>query len=253
MFFEKLILVIVKWENDSMVLFIVPHAGASVLAYSGFKKIIENKNESVEVVLIELPGRGRKSGEPLQRNMQGLLNCILDKIKNKINNSDDEYVFYGHSMGGLIAYEVVANLMMDNEIKRKPKKLIVTCRRSPLCQENTFMYKLPDKEFIDVVKSYGFSTSNEMFEDLDICKYFIPILRSDFELVEEYRHNDKTIPAIEATIFWGEKDKSLSEQLIESWNDAIKGECKIIRKQGGHFFNFENADAFSEELIGEIC
>ena len=65
-------------------------------------------NPSIEVVPIELAGRGYRIEENLYQSMEEAVNDVYNKIVMQID--DSPYILFGHSMGSLIAYEVARKI-----------------------------------------------------------------------------------------------------------------------------------------------
>ncbi|MEY8742625.1 thioesterase II family protein [Bacillales bacterium AN1005] len=81
-------------------LFCIPFAGGSAVVYSKWKK---NTDSFIQIHEVELPGRGRRMNEPLIDNMEAMVEDIFYSIK---NNLTEPYALFGHSMGGLLTYEL---------------------------------------------------------------------------------------------------------------------------------------------------
>ena len=56
---------------------------------------------------VELAGRGRRMNEPLIDNMEEMVEDIYYSIKDYIT---EPYAIFGHSMGGLLTYELCHKL-----------------------------------------------------------------------------------------------------------------------------------------------
>ena len=78
-------------------LFCFPHLGGSASIYYQWKTMI---HKNIEIIPIELAGRGERNKEPFCKNFKELLLDISIQIT---NNHLEKYAFFGHSMGALIA------------------------------------------------------------------------------------------------------------------------------------------------------
>jgi medium-chain acyl-[acyl-carrier-protein] hydrolase len=80
-------------------LFCFPYAGGNTLSYRQWSTHLLN----LEVILIQLPGRERRLSEPPFTD----LNTLVETLATEILPYDDRpFAFFGHSMGGLIAFEL---------------------------------------------------------------------------------------------------------------------------------------------------
>ena len=84
-----------------MILFCLPYAGGSEVAYYKWKKYL---HPSIELIPIELKGRGKRFNEIFYESLEEAVDDIFENIKDKIINND--YAIYGHSMGSLLSYEL---------------------------------------------------------------------------------------------------------------------------------------------------
>lgn len=112
----------------SMRLYCIPYAGAGPRIYREWQNQLPN---NVEVIGICLPGREHRLFEPsfLELNpiiveLGPILACDIDR----------PFVLFGHSMGGLIAYEL-ARYLLDRGIV--PEHLVISGCRPPHTREDT--------------------------------------------------------------------------------------------------------------------
>ena len=77
-----------------------PYAGGSAATYMQWA---EQLDADIELAVIQLPGRGIRLVEAAYSTMEE----IVDAITNAMNLLQDKpFVFFGHSMGARVAYEV---------------------------------------------------------------------------------------------------------------------------------------------------
>jgi surfactin synthase thioesterase subunit len=78
----------------------LPHAGASSMLFLQCEKYFD----SSEIIPIDPPGRGRRMSEPLCHTIGEMIADLKRQVVAEIG-PNDEYTFYGHSMGALLIYE----------------------------------------------------------------------------------------------------------------------------------------------------
>ena len=100
-----------------MKLFCIPYAGGSASVYSGWNPILR---ENIQLVPVELSGKGVRAAEPLYENWEDALEDVYSSITEKIEPGE-EYALFGHSMGSWIAYEILKILCR----KKMPQPLHV--------------------------------------------------------------------------------------------------------------------------------
>ena len=80
-------------------------------------------------------------------------------------------------------------------------------------------------------------TPKEVFENKELRHLFMPILRSDYKLIEEYEYIEKEEKlSCDITVFNGKDDKMTSLEGLQKWADYTSGKTEIIEFDGGHFF-----------------
>lgn len=209
--------------------FMIPYAGASSFAYYHWKKSFPN---DMEPVFVELAGRGVRSNENFFKSIIKAANDVADQIMNATTESD--YIIYGHSMGGLIAYETVKEL--EKRVWRNPLHLFVSGQVAPiLIPKGESIFDYSDDDFLKLVSSYD-GLPKEFFDE-EIKKVFLPILRSDFTLLSEYDFTHK-IREVDCslTVFYGMKDRNTPLESIYKWKLFSNNETNFYGFEGGHFF-----------------
>ena len=118
-------------------LFCLPHAGGSAFNYSKWKKYF---NPFIEVIPIELAGRGYRMEESLYHSIEEAVNDVYKIIVKHLNNSP--YILYGHSMGSLIAYELARKIQNSNNVL--PEFLVLSGRNHPNSKIKDIRHNLPN-------------------------------------------------------------------------------------------------------------
>lgn len=208
-------------------LFCFPYAGGSASLYYNWKHKVP---DDIEIIPVELAGRGSRASEPLYSTFEELINDIYPWVKEQILNGP--YALFGFSMGGLIAYEVYRRALKDR--MPLPHHLFIVGREAP----NTEIFKvnhLNDTDFIEEVYSYD-GMSTELYQNKEVLKYFLPILRSDFGIHETYVIQEKLDKIYtNITVWYGKNDKSIIFENINKWEELAAKTIEIIELDCGHF------------------
>jgi surfactin synthase thioesterase subunit len=210
-------------------LFCFPYAGGSAAIYEKWKRII---HPSIELISIEYSGRGRRFTEPIYTDMEEVVDDIYNIIKYEIDTVP--YFFFGHSMGSLISYELSHKI--KKSAHREPSHIFFSGKAAPNCKNrDKTLHNLNDVEFKEeLFKLEG--TPKEILENDDLMNIFLPILRSDFKVVEEYAYKDKLEKLnCDFTILYGSGDNMSLNELCD-WQKHTNGRCSYIKFPGGHFF-----------------
>lgn len=113
-------------------LFCFPYAGGSAVAYNKWKKY---NNTNIEIIPIELAGRGKRFGEELYDKIEDAVDDVYEIVKSNINGP---YGLFGHSMGSIIAYELARKI--NNSNLPNPEYIFVSGRKPPHIEENEKKY-----------------------------------------------------------------------------------------------------------------
>ncbi len=208
-------------------IYCIPYAGGSAYIY----KRLFKTDDMLEIVPIELAGRGSRSSEGFYMRFEEAVSDVYDNIVNDINNNI-EYAIYGHSMGSLIAYEVYYKLKMQGE--KLPNHIFLSGCRTPENMRKTKYSEMNDDEFIISISKLG-GTPVEILQNTEFGNAFLPILKSDFSMIEGYSSRKyEDLITVPVTIFHG-KDDFISQTEIQGWK-ALCNEVSIYLFDGNHFF-----------------
>ncbi|WP_136668994.1 thioesterase II family protein [Flavobacterium sp. H122] len=176
-----------------------------------------------------------------RENSQVDIDDIVDDLisKNFSQLYNEPYCIYGHSMGGLLAY-LLCQKLQEKKLPM-PEKLIVSGKLPPSMPRKKLISHLPDQEFWDEVVALG-GMPDEIKEYPELIEYYMPILRFDFKLVEDYRHEQKNKLTIPIDAFFGSEETTYEE--MEDWKNESIQEVKITQLEGNHFFIFDHPDYF---------
>jgi len=89
-------------------LYCLPYSGASAMVYVRWRRALP---DWLQVCPLELPGRGMRMDEPLQRDIKALAAQLAQEISRDLHTP---YALFGHSLGGLLAFELAHALNARN-------------------------------------------------------------------------------------------------------------------------------------------
>lgn len=212
---------------NKITLFCFPYAGGSATIYNKWKSFV---NSDIEIVPVELSGRGRRFNELLYKDIQHAVDDLFDIIKNNISGS---YGLFGHSMGSVIVHEL-AHRIKESKLPN-PEYLFLSGRKPPhLIKQTKLLHVLADEEFKkEIIKKGG--TAKEVFENKELTALFLPIIRNDFRLIENYKYGEKSQLDIKIISIFGESE-NINWHEAKEWSKHTKQECKTFEIEGDHFF-----------------
>lgn len=230
-----------KTSTAKLRLFCFHHAGGTALFFRTWKDAFPPE---VELVAVQLPGRETRSSEPFITDINVVTKQITDNFYKY--QSTLPFIFFGHSLGSIIAFEVA------NELQRRhlkiPKYLIVSGRDAPQYQsKEEVLHHLSDDLFIKGLMKYQ-GMPDEILQHKELLEVLLPRLRADFTLSETYQYV-KT-PTLECPILalGGKDDPTISCSELADWGKQTSKKCTINLFPGGHFF----LNDFKKDIINMV-
>lgn len=217
-------------------LFCISYAGASASMYYLWKR----KGIQAEIVPLELAGRGGRFGEPFCQNMVDIVNDVYSTMTLSLEDSMP-YALFGHSMGGIIAFELAHMLRDRGQVL--PKIIIISGGPPPHYFSSNMKYisQLPDEQLLDYLNKTGQVPTDVVEKELFI-QYFLPVIRADYKVLEGYHANlERKKLSTHLSVFYGTKDR-ISKEQIEEWSHYTSGRFTSYSFEGGHFFIHEKRD-----------
>ncbi|PIE92109.1 thioesterase [Bacillus fungorum] len=211
-------------------LFCLPYAGGSAMAYNKLRSYV---NVNIDLIPLELAGRGSRFNEPFYESFENAVSDICSIIA---KHQDSPIAILGHSMGAWLVFETYHQLKKKYSIE--PLHLFFSGNYPPteyyLEEKISF---LNDENFKDKILGLG-GTPKEIFDNEEICNAFLPIIRSDYQMVESYEYESHEKMACDISIFYGDKE-GVNQNQLEKWKDLSFEKCEFYEFNGDHFFLFQ--------------
>ncbi|MAR93094.1 MAG: putative thioesterase [Pseudomonadales bacterium] len=209
-------------------LFCFSYAGGNASTYREWHKYLP---ADIEVCSVQLPGRGSRFREKAYTDLDQLLNSLVPEIE---PYTRVPYVFFGHSMGAQLAFEL-ARRLRDKGIEQ-PKCLIVSGRRAPqIHKRGKPIYTLPEAEFREEIRRLN-GTPEEALNNPELMDLVSPILRADFQLIETWTYQPSDPIDTPVLALGGVKDNQVTLDDLEEWRKVTRGPFCLELFSGDHFF-----------------
>lgn len=214
-------------RNSELRLFCCHYAGGSASSFYPWTKYF---TENIEIAGIQLPGRGTSCGETPINIMEAVIEALSKEFKSWL---DKPFILFGHSLGSLIIFELTKMLAA---LSVSPEHLIVSgCRAPHLPPRRKPISKLPDREFISKLMDYN-GTPKEFLEHQELLELFLPTLRADFAITENYRYLESDPLPCNITAIIGDNDPNIYESDVKEWDQHTRLGFKYYVLPGDHFF-----------------
>lgn len=209
-------------------LFCFPYAGGSSLIFRPWSNSLPS---TVEVCAIEMPGRGRQIKLPPYNKIESLVDAIASNIHPYL---DKPFAFFGHSMGGLVSFELARLLRKKYNIT--PAHLFISGRRAPqILNSKPPIHNLSESAFIEELRHLN-GTPKAVLENAELMQLFLPILRADFALLETYVYTFAPPLDCPITVFGGLQDSEVVCDELQAWQEQTTATFSLDMFPGDHFF-----------------
>lgn len=209
-------------------LFCFPYAGGGAAIYDGWGAAL---GSDVEVLAVQYPGRGSRFREPLIDRCSSMVAALATQIRPLLGKP---FVFFGHSNGGLVSYELARALQREG-VRQQLHHFVSGHRAIHLPRDRRVMHLLPHEEFVRELAELG-GTPQELLESRELLELFVPVLRADFALSETYLFNGGAPLRSGMSLLYGSQDIDVPENDVLRWADLVDGRIDHRCFDGGHFF-----------------
>lgn len=224
-------------------LFCFPYAGGSAATYYPWAAML---NSEVELVAIQPPGRSNRINEAAYCDMHEMVD---DLIKSIIPLLNVPFIFFGHSLGSRVAYELATRLKSHHF--PTPIQFFASGSEAPhVVRSKKKVYELPEDNFIDELQRLR-GTPEEVLQNRELMQLVLPLLRADFQIADNYV-SDKIVLNCPIVIMAGKDDVSVDHTHLEKWKELTLFAGDIQYIPGDHFFIEKNKHLVFYVLCAKI-
>jgi medium-chain acyl-[acyl-carrier-protein] hydrolase len=227
-------------SSTAIRLFCFPHLGGGASIFRNWKHHFPS---NIEVYPVQLPGRETRFSEPLITSMEELVDHLSTVL---FSFFDLPMGFFGHSLGALVALELVRKI---ERTKRSPKLTLFLSASLPPDQveKSIPIYDLPEKEFIFHLEKYG-AMPRQLIENQEALKLILPRLRADFKILNTYQFSRSILIHTPICVFGGEKDHTIPPSSLATWKAYTTGAFSSHLFSGGHFYYQEAVPELGKKI-----
>lgn len=209
--------------DASASLYCFAHAGGSPGEYVRWSDDLPG----IEVLALQLPGRASRMAEPSFTRMQPLVEAIVAAV-----TFDRPFALFGHSLGGLVAFEVARAL---RELGREPDRLFLSsCPPPPIARTGDPIHSLPDAGLLAEIQRRWGPLPPRVIADPGFRALLLTYYRADIELFETYRFAPGYPLTCPLTVFAGDQEQG--GPALAGWRRHTTGTFDFQSFPGDHFY-----------------
>jgi len=226
--------------RQASTLYIFPHAGGSAKFYVPFARTF---TADIKRIAVQYPGR-RGVHDPAEfTSIQALADGVFEKLS-PVVSADDAVAFFGHSMGGMVAFEVARRFEAAG-------KSVQALFLSAVAAPGRIGYDyIPgsDRGLLDAVAEIT-GVNRAFLEDERFAERILPTLRG-FKAISNYDCDPEALVSCPIFAFYGDDDEVATREKVSGWADRTTAEFSIreFSAPGHHFYINDHLP----ELVADI-
>jgi surfactin synthase thioesterase subunit len=222
------------------------HAGGSAAMYHPMSAELP---AGWELLILDLPGRGKRYAEPPIRTTPALVERVLEDLRPWL---DLPFALFGHSLGAILAAEVGRAC---EQLGVPPVWVGVSGRVAPTLQAHARrLNDLDDASLLAEVLALG-GTPDRLTEIPELRDHFLRVVRADIAVLDSYQPApDRAALGCPMTAFAGTGDVWAPPATMRPWARETRSDFRLRQFEGGHFYFLGPAFAgFTREMVHEIA
>lgn len=232
--------------RPSLRLIVFHHAGGSAAMYHPMSARLP---ADWELLVLDLPGRGKRHAEPPLTAMQAAIERAADDVRPWL---DAPVALFGHSLGGILAAEVGRAC---ERAGASPVWVGISGRIAPCFQADApRLSAMDDAALLDALIALG-GTPAQIRDMPELRDRLMRLVRADIALLESYAPApDRTPLGCPVTTFAGRDDVWARPDAMLSWAHETRGPWHQRVYPGGHFYFLGPAfAALTADVVRDIA
>jgi len=234
----------------------VPGAGAGASSYRPWQR---NLPGYIALHVCQLPGRENRIDEPGVSDLQHVVGQISLAYLNG-RSAVRPLILFGHSMGGVIAFELAQKLQAQGAA---PTAIVLSASTPPRSQPQSKSKSksksgettstLSDEALKQLLLTYD-ADNQPVVENEELFASLAPVLQSDFQLLRSHEIVEEcTLSDVDAHLMSGDSDLVVSRKSVARWEPFFDGSISHHSCSGGHQFPFRESEAEVVALLSQLA
>lgn len=216
--------------------------GAAGSGASVWRHLATYTDPRIEVLPVQLPGRETRRSEPFLTDIHDIVDALAEAMEPLV---DRPFAFLGHSLGGLIAYEMAAEF---SRFGQHPTALVTLATPAPhLPRQRPTVHDRGEQALRDYLLRMA-GTPGPVLETRWLFEMYAPVLRADLQVFETYVHGKQAPLACPIICWGGDADPHVGSELLTPWKQHTSAEMTLEMWDGNHFFARGEDEALGRRL-----
>lgn len=222
-------------------LVVCPHAGTGASSYRAYSAAF---SRNFDVVALQYPGRQDRMKEPAASSIHELGTGAFDEFSRCEHHSGAPITVFGHSMGGIVAFEFAR---AAEAAGCDVRLLAVSAVPAPSRIGEHPRHPRDDDAILDRLIALG-GTDPKIAANRDLLRMALPVLKADYSAIDAYSCAPDI--RIDAPIhaFGGDEDPIVSVGDLHGWRPHTDAGLEVSLFSGGHFYLESRLDELADAL-----
>lgn len=223
------------------------HAGGSSLYFDTWSELLP---AAIEVIAVNLPGRGNRWNEPHVCSLDVVVRELCDAL---VGYLDRPYALFGDSIGALVCFEVIRELRRRGEML--PLRLFASGMVAPHIvwwDPDAPLHRLEDAALFDGLVRDAGMLDEASLSNTELQAVMTPVLRSDLEIAETYEYSDEPPLAVPITASRGVDDILLTFDQLDGWARHTDARFEHLTFPGSHFYSRQSQREVIEMITSRL-
>lgn len=232
-------------HNTRLRLFCFPFAGGAATQFGSWQAQLGSE---IQVCAIQPPGRGGRFHEPPLTEWAPMIHALSQVIS---QYDDLPYAFFGHSLGGLVAFELTRTCVAAN--LPLPRHLFISATNAPrVAPDRPDVTRMNNDDLKARLRDYN-GTPAEILDNHELMELLLPVIRADLTLLQNYRYRVQERLSTPLSIMAGKDDSHINHQAFAAWREETSGPFYQHTFAGDHFYIQSERDPVLQKVRAALA